>query len=279
MAAISTTGDDSPLLPEIELSTFAFLVQCANLAARPLLSRNQRWIQPGYEEPIETTAPSSLDESGSNRPTPATDDKPSAWLFPAWNPQRPWYTFGTSKCDIVLPGGKQVSRKHFALHLGQDNNWIVVNLSRFGTWVNGDLLGSLHDGDVQTQSALNPTGPNEIQAGTFECMIHPQSHALVDNHDSTLTTFLGLDLQSHGSQSTPAGHSDSTSGPNRVQTHAYHFLGQKPIDVQSDRDVAIAIRKRSGQNCISKHYPTTQKDKGLYQFKAVSSLKLGSLCE
>jgi len=166
---------------EFRLSSFAFVVQCSNIAAASLLDQNPGSTQRGYTElqPLEDiTKGKEID-----RETPGIDISPTAWLFPKWRPQKVLYVFGTlPSCDIVLPHEKQISRRHFVVYLSQNGVWMVRNLSRYGTWINGDLLGIPSPGDLHTQTTLNPDLSNDVRVGNFECSIHPITHTPLATH-------------------------------------------------------------------------------------------------
>jgi hypothetical protein len=271
------TGLNNPQLllfqDEFAISGFAFVVQCSNIAAPTLLQHNPASLLPGY---TELEAVEQIDEL--DRDTPSVDSSPTAWLFPRWKPQKVLYIFGTlaSQCDVVLPPGEKfISRRHFAVYLSNNGVWMLRNLSQYGTWVNGDLLGVATLGEVSTQTTLNPDASNDIRVGNFECSIHTIPHVpLTDHNDKAVSLLLALKIQSEGSRTTSATETSVIYRPTNIQTEAYHFLRERPIVVQRESKVYAAVHKISGQYFIAKMYGTEEGNKTLAQFEMMLNFKV-----
>jgi hypothetical protein len=262
------------LQEEFGLSGIAFVVQCSNLLAAVLLQRNPSSTIPAYGE-LETI--DIIDEEG--RETPCIDSNPMAWLFPRWKPQKVIYIFGTlaSQCDILLPLEKFISRRHFAIYLSHTGVWIMRNLSRYGTWVNGDLLGLPGPGQPATETTLNPDSANEIRVGNFEFTLHPVPHVpLAYHNDAAISLLLELEALSESTRTTSAPESASAIyRPSNIRTEAYHYLRDRSFVVQGDLEVCAAIQKSSGQYCIAKIYATRKAmDKAEAQYEMMLNFKV-----
>jgi len=256
-----TCGTKNPQLIQFEkdfrLSEFAFVVECSNWAAPFLLERNPSAIIPRYGE-LEAVEPIAEED----RETPFNDSNPTAWLFPRWRPQKVLYFFGTlsSQCDVCLPTERQISRRHFAVYLSQSGLWTVRNLSRYGTMVNGDLLGVSPFGLPEVETALNPDFQNEIRVGDLEFLLHPIPHTpLASQHNVAASLLSNLGKPIEGTRTTSATESTYVvSRLSNVQTEAYFYLRDRPIVVQGDLEVCAAIQKSSSLYCLAKLYESDQ---------------------
>jgi hypothetical protein len=256
------------------LSEFAFVVQCSNSVAPLFLERNPALTLPRFSE-LETIEGSwDIDE----RETPCVDDRPTAWLFPRWKPQKVLYIFGkqASRCDILLPQDRHISRRHFAIYLSYTGVWMARNLSRYGTWINGDLLGLAEPGMAATETALNPEIANEIRVGILVCFIHPLPQTpLASHNDHAVSMLLDIERESEGTRTTSA--TESTSAvyrPSHIPTEAYHYFRDCPISVQGPSQVCKAIQKASGQWCIAKIYPFSERRRAQGQYEMMVRFKV-----
>jgi hypothetical protein len=156
---------------------------------------------------------------------------------------------------------------------------MMRNLSRYGTWVNGDLLGLPEPEQPAIETTLNPDSANEIRAGDFSCTLHLVPHApLASHNDAAVSTLLELETLSEGTRTTSA--TESTSAiyrPSYVQTEAYLYLPERPLVVQGQLEVCAALEKSSGQCCIAKIYGTGEVyDKASAQFEMMVNFKVWS---
>jgi hypothetical protein len=260
---------------DFHLSGFAFVIQCSNALAPLLLERNLALTLPRYSE-LETIEESWNDDE---RETPSVADSPTAWLFLRWKPQKVVYIFGkqASRCDILLPHDQEISRKHCAIYLSYTGVWMVRNLSRYGTWINGDLLGLPEPGKGATETALNPDISNTIRFGLCECFIHPIPHTpLASNGDEAFSMLLELENQSEGSRTTSATESTSVIyRPSHIRTENYHYLLKRPIIVRGKSQICRAIHKGSGQHHIAKIYGIDEEsDRAVAQFEMMLDFKV-----
>lgn len=248
----------------IELSDYAFVVQCSTSAAEAFLKGNPSLLHPKYTELEELEV---LEEVGSDRETPCVDIGPIAWLFPKWKPKKQQYVFGT-RGDIVLPRARHISRKDFELYLAQSGVWMIRNLSRTID-VNGEPLG------VQLVTSLNPDLPNHIQTGNFECIIHPIYHPPTAAKDDGLGSLsFALDIYSDGTLTTSSAPISTIDRTSYVTREAYHYLQDRKISVQGDAEVLMAIRKITGQNCIAKMYSSKDEGVALRQYEMMVELRV-----
>jgi FHA domain len=257
------------------LSGFAFVVQCSNAIAPLLLERNPALTLPRYSE-LETIEENWNDD---DRETPCIANSPTAWLFPRWKPRKVLYIFGklATRCDILLPHDQEISRKHFAIYLSYTGVWMVKNLSRYGTWINGDLLGLPESGKDATETALNPDSSNAIRFGLCECFIHPIPHTpLASNNDQAFSMLLELENESEGSRTTSATESTSVIyRPSHIRTEPYHYLPKRPIVVRGKSQICVAIHKSSGQHHIAKIYGIDEEsDRAAAQFEMMLDFKV-----
>jgi len=245
----------------LDLSDFAFVVQCSNIAAEKLLSRNPLSVHPDH------TVLGSFSEIESDRETPCIGAGPTAWLFPRWKPDKGHYTFGVaSQSDIVIPHRYNASRKAFALYLSHSGSWMLMNMSRQGTLV---------DGVKQTQISLHPDSPNNIRVGNFECSIHPIPHTPSTADNSGMGSLLfELDLQVEGTSTTTLTQNSEIDRRSCNSSEAYYYLPKRKIPVQGDSEVLMAVRKTSGQYCVAKLYKSEDEHAVYQQYEKVFNLRV-----
>ena len=258
----------------ISISNYAFVIQCGNYLAPDLLRLNPYSTIPRYEE-LEIIEEI---ENLAERETPGVDTLPTAWLFPPWRPNKVLYVFGTldSHCDIVLPLDTATSRAHFAVYLSHSGIWMARNLSRYGTWVNGTLLGLPEPGQAATESALNPETSNVLCAGVFHFFIHPIPHSARSFRiDQAISRLSNLGIPSEGSRTTSATESSSVIfRPSIISGERYEYLNKNPIPVQGDSQVYRAIKKASGKYHIAKKYPFGDRGKAVRQHEMMLLFKV-----
>lgn len=255
---------------DFSLSDYAFVVQCSNVLAPLVLQRNLSLTLPRYSD-LET-----IDDE-VERETPGVDDLPTAWLFPRWRPQKDIYIFGTfsSYSDILIPHDTATSRRHFAIYLSRNGVWMARNLSRYGTWINEDLLGLPEPGQPAVETTLNPEVPNKFRAGKFECFIHTIPHtAMASHNERVISMLLELERLSEGTRTTSATESASAiSRPSIIQTERYHYLRENYIVVQSLSQVCRALHKETDQYHIAKIYSLGERSRALAQFEMMLRFK------
>ncbi|KAF4634804.1 hypothetical protein G7Y89_g3298 [Cudoniella acicularis] len=270
-------------IAKIDLESVAFVLRYTGEKSGVLLNRNPKSTKTGFEEPAyvpqstrDDTPNQSfqIDEDTSGRRSQSVDEEPSAWLFPDWNWEEPVYTFGFSSkhADILFPRVKGVSSRHFALYVNGDGNWMIKSFSRFGTIVNEWVLGQQVGGEIFTDVALDPRGPNFITVGVdqhFRCVIYTIPH-LAPTPDKNVRIQSRLEkLESESGGSTIS----SLSAPPRVlflppkiNQENYFFLEDRKVQLHNEEeddseftsraqsDIFMAIRKRDGRNCVVKRY-------------------------
>jgi len=265
--------------------SLAFLVQCSTHAGTSLLDQNEEWANLAYSsarmsQRAEYIRAASVEDHNSDRSTPAADVDPTVWLFVSWNLKKPSYVFGTaSNSDIVLPKEKQVSRKHFTIYLGQHGTWMIRNLSQFGMWVNGELLGIRQGpGEFYTQAALIPDEPNEIRAGSFECTVHAiksfEQKMETEDPDAIGSSLLDFEFQSEGSR-TSIGSSSLLLQLQSFPVEDYIVVRTSPIPSQADEEnVFLARHRRTGQRFIAKCYGLKDERNVGLQYNMMLALKV-----
>jgi FHA domain len=254
---------------DFELSDFAFIIQCSHSLAPVLLQRNPSSTLREYAE-LEIFE-TNVEEK--DRETPFADAHPTAWLFPKWKRQKVVYIFGTlaPHCDILLPHDDSISRLHFVIYMSHTRVWRVRNLSRYGTWVNGDLLGLPEPGKSAIETTLNPDSANQFRVGHIAFKLYPIPHVpLLSHNDAAVSKqLLELETLSEGTRTTSATETGSVIHcPSNIQTEGYHYLRDRPVAVQGDLEVCVAMQKSSGQYYIAKMYETVEmKDRAFSQFE------------
>jgi hypothetical protein len=181
------------------------------------------------------------------------------------------YVFGTKeKSDIVLPGEREVSRKHFSMCLNEQGVWIVQNYSRFGTSVNGDILECMVDlpgsSFERSRHSLTPGAPNTIITGGFSFIIRSIPHSSIYSGVAGCSITPLLDISSMGldsqtTYSSTVGTSDSTVKPTTPPTDVYYYLEDDPVHVRGPSKVFMALHKRTGFFYVAKVYDKWQEER------------------
>eukprot|EP00397_Hematodinium_sp_SG-2012_P010657 GEMP01010778.1.p1 GENE.GEMP01010778.1~~GEMP01010778.1.p1 ORF type:complete len:810 (+),score=172.99 GEMP01010778.1:49-2478(+) len=68
-------------------------------------------------------------------------------------------TFGRNESNFFVEADPRVSGNHFAIKLS-DSNWILIDRSTNGTWVNGEKVGKNREVIIQTGNSVSIINPN-----------------------------------------------------------------------------------------------------------------------
>jgi hypothetical protein len=259
-----------------KLSAYAFVVQCSNSHAAPLLERNPLSTRPEYAD-LEVLE--ELDENDAERETPCNDILPTAWLFPEWSPQKTLYIFGTlQSCDVVLPLAAYVSRKHLAVYLNGNGVWMARNLSRYGTWINHDFLGISVPGEPETLTCFHPDESNIVRFGNVELRVHPILHAppALRNEQAVSLLLQDFDIQSDGTRTASVTEASTVYRPTYAIPETYLHIPTTNITVQGNSEVSKVIHKVTGQCFLAKSYGPNKESRALDQFEMMASIQVSA---
>ncbi|KAF0318453.1 hypothetical protein GQ607_014371 [Colletotrichum asianum] len=169
--------------------------------------------------------------------------------------------------DIVFgPKFGQVSRHHFAVGIYKDQ-WVVFNMSRNGTWVNGDYLQG-----ENSLLALNPEMESEIRLGNppFSLFIRcqrPNIARLRDLWPNRDTTLSEVDNTSQGT--TVATTNDLGEGSSLLRIY---YLEDHKIPSRTGVKKILALNARTCDLHVAKAYPIADRDRLQERIELLQSL-------